>query len=197
MNQKAPSFQIPACQGLQIVEISQNDFIGKFLVLLFYPSDFTFVCPTELISFNEKKHEFDKLNAQVLAISTDSIESHLAWLKTERKEGGVGKLNILLASDKNKKMSSAYGVLDSKSGVAYRGLFIIDDAQRLRQIIINDIPIGRNVDEVIRLIQAIQYYDENGEVCPANWRPGKPSIKQDRQAFKDYMKEHTESSSSQ
>lgn len=131
--------------------------------------DFTFVCPTEIIAFSDAVEKFKKLNTEVMAISVDSEFTHLAWMKTPRNEGGLGKINIPLVSDITKEISKKYGVLLENEGVALRGLFIIDTKGYVRQITVNDLPVGRNVDEVLRLISAFQFSDKHGEVCPANW----------------------------
>ncbi|XP_046914917.1 peroxiredoxin 2 isoform X2 [Dermatophagoides farinae] len=182
----APQFKGAAVVGGQFKEISLSDYKGKYVVLFFYPMDFTFVCPTEIIAFSERADEFRKMNCEVIACSTDSKFSHLAWINTPRKEGGLGEMNIPLLADKNAKISQDYGVyLDD--GVPLRGLFIIDDKQILRQITINDLPVGRSVDETIRLVQAFQYTDVHGEVCPVNWKPGADTIKPAPDKSKEYF----------
>lgn len=158
-----------------------SDFAGKYLVLLFYPFDFTYVCPTELIAFSEAINEFKKINAEVLGVSTDSHYTHLAWINTERTEGGLGKINYPLLADISKDMSANYNVLvenpnDAMYGAALRGLFIIDGEGKLKAMQINDDAVGRSVEEVLRLIKAFQYAEEHGEVCPANWKPGDKTI---------------------
>lgn len=147
----------------------------------------TFVCPTEIIAFSDRVDEFQKIKCEVIAASTDSHFSHLAWVNTPRKEGGLGKMNIPLLADKSGKIARAYGVLDEDSGVPFRGLFIIDGKGILRQITMNDLPVGRSVDETLRLVQAFQYTDEHGEVCPAGWRPGSKTMKPDVEKSKDYF----------
>lgn len=139
-----------------------------FLFLLFS----TFVCPTEIIAFSERAQEFRDNGAELIACSTDSHFSHLAWINQSRKEGGLGSMNIPLLADKSMKIARDYGVLDEETGIPFRGLFIIDGKQNLRQITMNDLPIGRSVDEALRLVQAVKFTDEHGEVCPANWKPG-------------------------
>ena len=136
-----------------------TDYAGKYLVLLFYPLDFTFVCPTEIIAFSDRAAEFHALNAQVVGISTDSRFTHLAWINTPRKEGGLGHVNIPLLSDMTHQMSKDYGVYLEHLGHSLRGLFIIDSKGIVRQITMNDLPVGRSVDETIRLVQAFQYAD--------------------------------------
>lgn len=138
--------------------------------ILFYCS--TFVCPTEIIAFSDRAEEFHRINTEVIGVSTDSHFTHLAWINTPRKQGGLGELNIPLLADKSTKISRAYEVLDEETGIPFRGLYIIDAKQKLRQITVNDLPVGRSVDETLRLVQAFQYTDVHGEVCPAGWKPG-------------------------
>lgn len=152
------------------------DFAGKYLVFFFYPLDFTFVCPTEIIAFSDRAAEFRNIGAEVIGASVDSKFSHLAWTKTPRKEGGLGKMKIPLLSDITKSIGRDYGVLLEDEGVTLRGLFIIDPKGVIRQITINDLPVGRDVDETLRLVQAFQYTDKHGEVCPAGWKAGKDTI---------------------
>lgn len=147
----------------------------------------TFVCPTEIIAFSDRVEEFTKIKTTVIAASTDSHFSHLAWINTPRKQGGLGQMNVPLLSDKSMAIARSYGVLDESSGVPFRGLFIIDKNGILRQITINDLPVGRSVDETLRLVQAFQFTDEHGEVCPANWTPGKKTMKPDPNGSKEYF----------
>jgi len=173
----APHFQGTAVVNGQFKEVDLNDYKGKYVVLFFYPLDFTFVCPTEIIAFSDRAEEFRKIGCEVIACSTDSHFSHLAWIERSRKSGGLGEMNIPLLADKSMVISKAYGVLKEDDGVSFRGLFIIDKNQILRQITVNDLPVGRDVDETLRLVQAFQFTDEHGEVCPAGWRPGKKTMK--------------------
>eukprot|EP00126_Sphaerothecum_destruens_P015439 Sdes_comp9440_c0_seq1m905 len=175
IQQAAPSFKLSAVVNEKVKTVSLDDYKGRWLVLLFYPLDFTFVCPTEIIAFSDRAEEFRKLNAEVVGISVDSVYSHLNWISQDRKKGGLGPMKIPLLSDLNKEMSKSYNVLH-KDGIAFRGLFIIDPNQKLRQITVNDLPVGRDVDETLRLLQAFQFTDLHGEVCPAGWKPGKPTI---------------------
>lgn len=163
-----------------------SDYLGKWVVFFFYPLDFTFVCPTEIIAFSDAAPQFDAINTQVIGASVDSHFTHLAWTKTSRKDGGLGKMNIPLVSDLTKQISADYGVL-LEAGISLRGLFIIDPKGVLRQITMNDLPVGRSVDETLRLVQAFQFTDENGEVCPANWKPGSKTIIPDPEKKLDYF----------
>ena len=152
----------------------------------------TFVCPTEIISFSDRIGEFKELNTEVVGVSTDSHFSHLAWINLDRKSGGLGGLNYPLVSDFHKKISRDYDVLVEGAGIALRGLFIIDPNGVLRQITINDLPVGRSVDETLRLVKAFQFVEKNGEVCPANWDPNKnpDTIKPSPKASLEYFKKH-------
>lgn len=172
----APDFTAEAVVNGEFQKVSLSDYKGKYLVFFFYPLDFTFVCPTEIIAFSDRAEEFRKIGAEVVAASVDSHFTHLAWIKTPRKEGGLGKMNIPLVSDLTKSISRSYGVLLEDQGITLRGLFIIDPTGVVRQITINDLPVGRDVDETLRLVQAFQYVEKNGEVCPAGWKPGKDTI---------------------
>jgi len=172
----APYWEGTAVIGKKFVEANLNQYKGKYLVFFFYPLDFTFVCPTEIIAFSDRIDEFRQINTEVVACSIDSQFTHLAWLNTPRKDGGLGTLNIPLLSYLTHSISKDYGVFLEDAGHSLRGLFIIDDKGILRQITMNDLPVGRSVDETLRLIQAFQYTDSHGEVCPAGWKPGSPTI---------------------
>ncbi|QRW19305.1 AhpC/TSA domain-containing protein [Rhizoctonia solani] len=174
----APAFSTTAVEDGMFKEISLKDYLGKWVVLFFWPMDFTFVCPTEILAFNRALPRFHELGVQLIGVSTDSEYAHLAWANTPAKAGGIGPdMKILLASDKSHKISRDYGVLIEDEGIALRGLFIIDPKGILRQITINDLPVGRSVDETIRLVEAFQF--THGEVCPANWNKGDITIKPD------------------
>lgn len=190
---QAPAWQGTAVVGTEFVQISSEDYAGNYTVLLFYPFDFTYVCPTELIAFSEATDKFSALNSQVIGISTDSHFTHLAWVKTERTNGGVGRLNFPLLADFSKDISRNYGVLvedaqDELYGASLRGLFIIDGNGVIRHMQVNDAPVGRSVDEVLRLVEAFQFTDENGEVCPANWKKGSRTIKPDQEDKLEFFK---------
>lgn len=144
--------------------VTLADYKGKYLVVLFYPADFTFVCRTEIIAFSDRVEEFRKVGAGIVAISCDSVQCHYSWVNTPLERGGLGKVNIPLLADKNHSVSKAYGVLKVDDGISFRGLFIIDGKSILRRITVNDFRVGRDVDETLRLVQAFQYTDEHGEV---------------------------------
>ncbi|CAG8596225.1 16748_t:CDS:10 [Dentiscutata heterogama] len=172
----APFWEALAVVGDEIKTLSLNDFEDKFLIMLFYPLDFTFVCPTELNAFSDRVQEFKDIGAEVVAISCDSQFSHLAWSKMPRGQGGIGGIKIPLVADYSKQISEDYGVLYEEKGIPFRGTVIIDDKGTVRVIHINDTEIGRSVDEVLRLVQAIQFANDYGEVCPANWKKGDATI---------------------
>lgn len=184
----APNFTGTAVINGQFKNIKLDDFKGKYLVLFFYPLDFTFVCPTEIIAFSDRVEEFKKIGCEVVAASCDSHFCHLAWVNTPRNQGGLGQMNIALLADKSATIAKSYGVYNEETGIPFRGLFIIDDKGILRQVTINDLPVGRSVDETIRLVQAFQFTDKNGEVCPANWKPGSKSMKPDPKGAQEYFK---------
>ncbi|CAF2978424.1 unnamed protein product [Rotaria socialis] len=186
----APEFKGQAVIKGHFKDIQLSDYKGKYVVLFFYPLDFTFVCPTELVAFNDRIDEFRNLNTQVIGCSTDSVHSHLAWINTPRKKGGLGGLKYPLLSDFSKEITRRYGILiDDNGGIALRGLFIIDKEHILRQITINDLPVGRSVDETLRLIKALQYVEQYGEVCPADWneKTNPHTIKPDPVKSKEYF----------
>ncbi|KAK3735814.1 hypothetical protein QZH41_019918 [Actinostola sp. cb2023] len=192
ISKPAPAWEGNAVVNAEFKELKLSDFLGKYLVFFFYPLDFTFVCPTEIIAFSDRIEEFRAINTEVVACSVDSVFTHLAWLNTRRKEGGLGKLKYPLLSDLNQQISKDYGVLLENEGHTLRGLFIIDDKGVLRQITMNDLPVGRSVDETLRLVQAFQYTDQHGEVCPAGWKPGKDTIIPDPKKKVEYFQNQPE-----
>ncbi|KAK0226891.1 thioredoxin-like protein [Armillaria nabsnona] len=184
----APAFKAAAVVDGLFEDVSLTDYLGQWVVLFFYPMDFTFVCPTEILAFNDALAEFKALDTKVLGVSTDSQHSHFAWANQPRKEGGLGPdLKLPLIADRNMSISRDYGVLLEDEGIALRGLFIIDPKGILRQITVNDLPVGRSVDETIRLIKAFQFTDKHGEVCPANWHEGDKTMKADPKGSKEYF----------
>ncbi|KAF9814266.1 hypothetical protein IEO21_05205 [Rhodonia placenta] len=184
----APGFKAPAVVDGLFQDISLSDYLGQWVVLFFYPLDFTFVCPTEILAFNDALPQFKQLNTTVLSVSTDSHFSHFAWATQDRKQGGLGPdLKLPMIADKSMSISRDYGVLIEEEGIALRGLFLIDPKGTLRQITINDLPVGRSVDETIRLVKAFQFTDEHGEVCPANWTEGSQTIKTDPHGKLEYF----------
>jgi peroxiredoxin (alkyl hydroperoxide reductase subunit C) len=188
VGQQAPDFSATAVVDQEFKTIKLSDYRGKYVVLFFYPLDFTFVCPTEITAFSDRYDEFKQLNTEVLGASVDSEFSHLAWIQKDRKSGGVGDLNYPLVSDIKKEISSSYNVLDPEAGIALRGLFIIDKDGVIQHATVNNLAFGRNVDEVLRTLQAIQYVQANpDEVCPAGWKPGEKTMKPDPVESKEYF----------
>ncbi|XP_058788841.1 peroxiredoxin-2-like [Phymastichus coffea] len=176
IGKRAPYWEGTAVVNGEFKELKLSNYKGKYLVFFFYPLDFTFVCPTEILAFSDRVEEFRKINVEVVAASVDSHFTHLAWMNTPRKEGGLENIKIPLLSDLTHKISQDYGVYLDDLGHTLRALFIIDDKGVLRQITMNDLPVGRSVDETLRLVQAFKYTDEHGEVCPAGWKPGQDTI---------------------
>jgi peroxiredoxin (alkyl hydroperoxide reductase subunit C) len=173
----APDFNVKAALNNSIVnEFSLRQYRGKNVILFFYPLDFTFVCPTELHAFQEQLQEFESRNAVVIGCSVDSVFSHLAWLNTPKTKGGIQGVAYPLISDLNKSISRNYGVLNEHEGIAYRGLFLIDTEGYVRQQVVNDLPLGRSVDDALRVLDAWIHYQTHGDVCPANWKTGERAM---------------------
>jgi alkyl hydroperoxide reductase subunit AhpC len=177
VQQPAPDFKAQAVMpDKEFKQISLSDYKGKYTLLFFWPLDFTFVCPTEIIAFSDRNEEFAKLGVQLLGVSIDSHFTHLAWRNVPRTEGGLGEIAYPLIADLSKEISKAYDVL-LPSGIALRGLFLIDKNGVVRHQVVNDLPLGRSVDEAVRMVKALQFFEAHGEVCPANWKEGARSIK--------------------
>lgn len=188
VGKQAPDFSASAVVNGDFKEnFKLSDFKGKYVLMFFYPLDFTFVCPTELHAFQDKLEKFNKLNCEVIGVSIDSKYSHLAWLNTPKSKGGIEGVTYPLVADINKTIARDYDVLIPESGVALRGAFLIDKGGVVRHQTVNDLPLGRNIDEFLRLVEAQQYTEEHGEVCPANWEKGKKSMKADQTGLKDYF----------
>jgi peroxiredoxin 2/4 len=189
VGQQAPDFTATAVVDQEFKTIKLSDYRGKkYVVLFFYPLDFTFVCPTEITAFSDRYEEFSKIDTEVLGVSVDSEFSHLAWIQTDRKSGGVGDLNYPLVSDIKKTISEAYNVLDPDAGVALRGLFIIDKDGIVQHATINNLAVGRSVDETLRTLQAFQYTQSHpDEVCPAGWTPGAKTMSPDPVKSKEFF----------
>ena len=203
VGKKAPLFEADAViNGSEFVEkFSLDQYIGKkYVIFFFYPLDFTFVCPTEILAFQDKLAEFEKRNVAVVGCSIDSKYSHRAWLDTEQKNGGIKGVTFPLVSDLSKTISENYDVLAGEfiynedgevdfegDAVAYRGLFLIDKQGVVRHQLVNDLPLGRNVDEAIRMVDALQFFEENGDVCPANWHPGDATMKETADSVASYL----------
>lgn len=188
VNHTAPDFTATAVMDKEFTTITLSEYRGKYVILFFYSLDFTFVCPTEIIAFSDRYEEFSELNTEILAVSVDSEFSHLAWIETERQSGGVGKIKYPLVSDIKQEISAAYNVLDPDNGIALRGLFIIDKDGIIQHATINNLAFGRNVDEALRTLQAIQYVQSHpDEVCPVGWQPGDKTLTPDPVKSKEFF----------
>lgn len=167
-----------------------SDFRGKYVILFFYPLNFTFVCPSEILAFNSAVKEFEDNNCQLIGVSVDSHFSHFAWKNTPINEGGIGTVQYPLVSDLDKSISKNYGVLLDE-GVALRGLFLIDREGIIRHMVVNDLPLGRSVNEALRLLHALQFTEEHGDVCPANWQKGEEAMKPTAEGVAEYLTKHS------
>lgn len=190
VTKEAPNFKATAVLADNTFgEIELKDYRGKYVLLFFYPLDFTFVCPTEIIEFNRKLDEFKKRDVEVLGVSIDSEFSHLAWKNTPVNEGGIGNVQYPLVADIKKTIATDYDVLFDES-IALRGLFLIDKDGVVRHQVVNDLPLGRNVDEAIRVVDALQHVEKYGEVCPAGWKPGDDAMDPTSNGVADYLSKH-------
>ncbi|MEM7175637.1 MAG: peroxiredoxin [Chlamydiota bacterium] len=188
VGKKAPAFKAKAaCNGKIISDFSLDLFCGKQIILFFYPLDFTFVCPTEIQAFQDNLQEFESRDTQVVGCSVDSAFCHLAWMNTPRNQGGIDGVTYPLVADLNKEIARAYHVLKEDEGIAFRGLFLIDKEGIIRHQLVNDLALGRSVDEAIRLVDAWIFHKEHGEVCPANWRKGEKSMKPTKEGLVGYF----------
>lgn len=205
VGKKAPEFTAKAViNGGEIVdEFSLSDYKGKYVILFFYPKDFTFVCPSELFAFQDALAEFESKNVQLIAVSTDTEQSHWGWLQMPKNKGGIEGVTYPLVADTNKTISANYDVLIGSwdynddgemiaegEMIAYRGLFLIDKDGQVRHQLVNDLPLGRNVEEAMRMVDALQFHEENGEVCPANWAKGKDGMKESHEGVAEYLSAH-------
>ena len=190
VTRSAPDFTANAVMpDNTIASFTLSKLRGKYVVLFFYPMDFTFVCPTELIAFDNSLAKFKELNTEVVSVSVDSEYSHYAWKETPRSKGGIGALRYPMVSDFSKKISRDYGVLLNDS-VALRGLFLIDKEGIVRHELINDLPLGRNVEEALRMVKSLQFVEKHGEVCPANWNDGGEGLRPTKDGVADYLTKH-------
>ena len=177
VGKQAPDFRATAVYGNnEIKELKLSDLKGKYVVLFFYPLDFTFVCPSEIIAFDHRLEEFTKRGVEVVGVSIDSQYTHLAWKNTPVKEGGIGQVGYPMVADVKHEICRAYDVEFEPAGVALRASFLIDKNGVVQHQVVNNLPLGRNVDEMIRMVDALQFFEEHGEVCPAGWNKGKPGI---------------------
>jgi len=206
VGKKAPSFTAPAViNGDEIVEgFSLTQYLGKKdVIFFFYPKDFTFVCPTEILAFQDKLKEFEKRNVAVIGCSTDTENSHLAWLSVPKNKGGIQGVTYPIVADVTKTIAINYGVLAGHydyneeglmvfegEGIAYRGTFLIDKHGVVRHQVVNDLPLGRSIDEALRMVDALQYHEKHGEVCPANWEEGQEAMSATREGVASYLSKH-------
>ena len=186
VQKNAPDFTAEAVISGDFKTVKLSDYRGKWVVLFFYPLDFTFVCPTEITAFSDRYEEFRKLGCEVLGCSIDSKFTHLAWINTPRNKGGIGQIAFPLLADVKKTISAEYGVL-LDAGIALRGLFLINPDGKVAYQVVHDLGVGRSIDETLRVIQAFQYVAKNGEVCPMDWKPGKPTMKPDPKGSQEYF----------
>ncbi len=205
VGKKAPDFSASAVvNGMEIVSnFTLSQFKGKHVILFFYPKDFTFVCPTELFAFQERLEDFKARGVEVIACSTDTEQSHWGWLNMPKNQGGIQGVTYPIIADTNKTISMNYDVLagyydyDDEGSmvavgelIAYRGLFLIDKEGVVRHQLVNDLPLGRNVEEAIRMVDSLQFLEENGEVCPANWSKGKEGLKATHEGIAEFLGKH-------
>jgi peroxiredoxin (alkyl hydroperoxide reductase subunit C) len=189
IGKRAPQFLCNAVIDGNIKQVSLDDFGSSYKLLFFYPLNFTFVCPTEMHALEAAEKEFNARNTQVIAISVDSAHSHLAWLQTPRAKGGIEGISYPILSDLTKEIARAYGVLNEDLGIAFRGVFLLDENNIVHHASINNLPLGRNINEYLRLVDALRFYKKNGEVCPANWTPGERTMKPTQEGLSSYFSE--------
>ena len=188
----APDFTATAVMGDNTFNenFSLSDYKGKYVILFFYPLDFTFVCPSEIIAFDKAMDKFEAKNCQVIGVSIDSHFTHLAWKNTPIKMGGIGQIRYPLVADLDKKISRQYGVL-LPEGIALRGTYLIDKEGIIRHATINDLPLGRNIEETLRMVDSLQFHEKHGDVCPANWQDGEDAMKPTAEGVADYLSKHS------
>jgi peroxiredoxin (alkyl hydroperoxide reductase subunit C) len=191
VGKQAPDFTATAVFGNnEIKPLTLSGLKGKYVVLFFYPLDFTFVCPSELIAFDHRLEEFKKRNVEVIGCSIDSMFSHLAWKNTPVEKGGIGQVGYSLVADMNHAICQAYDV-ESPGGMAYRGSFLIDKAGVVQHQVVNNLPLGRDIDEMLRMVDALQFTEEHGEVCPAGWKKGKAGMNASPDGVAKYLASHS------
>ncbi|WP_139415010.1 peroxiredoxin [Chlamydia abortus] len=183
----APDFSVQAVVDGEVKNISLQDYRGKYVILFFYPKDFTYVCPTELHAFQDSLEEFENRDAQVIGCSVDDLDTHQRWLKTDKKAGGVKGITYPLISDTTHELSKLYNVLDSQSGLSFRGSFLIDKDGIIRHMVVNDLPLGRSIDEELRVLDALIFFENHGLVCPANWQQGQRAMAPNEEGLKEYF----------
>lgn len=191
VGKQAPDFNATAVYGDNRIEpLKLSDLKGKYVVMFFYPLDFTFVCPSELIAFDHRLDEFKQRGVEVIGVSIDSQFTHLAWKNTPIEKGGIGQVQYPLVADVKHEICRAYDVEFEAAGVAFRGSFLIDKNGVVRHQVVNDLPLGRNVDEMLRMVDALQFTEEHGEVCPAGWNKGKAGMQASPDGVAKYLAEH-------
>lgn len=191
----APDFQAPAvmANGMINEQFKLSVYKGQYVVLFFWPLDFTFVCPSEIVAHNNRLEAFEQRNVQLVGVSIDSEFTHFAWRNTPVEKGGIGEVGFPMVSDKLHQISRDYGVNHPDEGVAMRGSFLIDREGVVQHQIVNNLPLGREVDDILRVVDALQFTEEHGEVCPAGWQKGQQGMKPDADGVADYLSEHAES----
>lgn len=190
VTQPAPDFTADAVLAdNSFGQATLSSYRGKYVYLLFYPLDFTFVCPSEILAFNKKLDEFKSKNCEIISVSVDSKYTHLAWKNTPVDNGGIGQVQFPMVADLNKEITKAYGI-EHPASVSLRGLFLIDPTGTVRHCVINDLPLGRSVDEALRMLDALQFTDTHGEVCPANWKQGDEAMKPTAEGVASYLAKH-------
>ncbi len=190
VTREAPDFTAKAVMpDGSFADLTLSSYRGKYVVLFFYPLDFTFVCPTEIIAFDDALSKFKQKNCEVIGVSVDSHYAHWAWRNTPRDRGGIGQIGYPLVADLDKSISQKYSVLLDE-GIALRGLFLIDREGKVRHAVINDLPLGRSVDEALRVLEALQHFEKHGEVCPANWHEGQEAMKPTAEGVAQYLAAH-------
>ncbi len=191
VTKEAPDFTAQAVMPNNTMEdLALSSYRGKYVCLFFYPLDFTFVCPSEILAFNSALEDFKSRNCEVIGVSVDSQFTHFAWKQTPVEKGGIGDIQFPLVADLNKKISLSYGVLLEEMGVSLRGLFLIDREGIIRHALVNDLPLGRSVDEALRILDALRFHEEHGDVCPANWKPGEDAMKPTAEGVAEYLAKH-------
>lgn len=187
IGKKAPEFSCDAVINGAAKKITLNDFADKYKLLFFYPLDFTFVCPTELHALEDNKSEFEKRNVVILGASVDSVHSHLAWLNMPKSEGGIKGVSYPLLSDLHKTIAANYGVLNEDIGVAFRGVFLLDKDNIVQYMSVNNLSLGRNIEELLRIVDSLVHVEKVGEVCPVNWKAGKKGMKATKEGVSEYF----------
>lgn len=189
VGKKVPEFKAKAViKDKFLDDFTLSDFLGKYILFFFYPLDFTFVCPTELHAFQDRLKDFEKRNAQVIGCSVDSCFSHAAWLATPKAKGGIQGISYPIVSDLTKTIARSFQVLKEEDGIAYRGLFLIDREGFIRHQLVNDLPLGRSVDEALRILDALIFHERHGDVCPADWKAGAKTMKPTEQGLAEYFR---------